>query len=147
MKLVIGFKPFLSNFEIINSICQMHEGHLVLNLAAPTFSLAQYSPTPTCANFLFNLGDISPFCWVIDTPVLDFWCCLPWVSMPGWIHLLACFINCAHWIPQIHLCATSADPLVASMEASHFIHVLVLVHWWGSSPEPTVTASLHVIIY
>ena len=38
-----------------------------------------------------------------DTPVLDFWWHLPWVSKPGWIPSLACFLTCAQQIPQIHL--------------------------------------------
>ena len=31
------------------------------------------------------LEDMSPFCGATDTPVLDFWWRLPWVSKPGWI--------------------------------------------------------------
>ena len=37
-----------------------------------------------------NFEDISPFCRATDTPVLDFWWCLLWVSKPGLIlHLRA----------------------------------------------------------
>ena len=42
--------------------------------------------------FLFKfLEDISPFCGATDTPVLDFWWCLPWVSKPGWNRFLRAF--------------------------------------------------------
>ena len=37
--------------------------------------------------------DISPFCEATDTPVLDFWWHLPWVSKPGLIPSLACFVT------------------------------------------------------
>ena len=55
--------------------------------------------------FLFpkKLEDISPFCGATDTPVLDFWWHPAWVSKPGWVPLLACFVACVSWIPQIHL--------------------------------------------
>ena len=49
------------------------------------------------------LEDISPFCRDTDTPVLNFWRGLLWVSKPEWISLLACFVTCMQWIPQIHL--------------------------------------------
>ena len=38
---------------------------------------------------------MSPFRGATDTPVLDFWWCLPWVSKPGWIPCLLsrlCFV-------------------------------------------------------
>ena len=36
----------------------------------------------------------SHFCGMTGTPILHLWWCLPWVSMPGWIHAswLACFL-------------------------------------------------------
>ena len=37
----------------------------------------------------------SPFCEANDTPVLDYWWCLPRVSKPGWILLLVCFLPCS----------------------------------------------------
>ena len=43
--------------------------------------------------FLKFLEDMSPFCGATDTPFLDFWWRLPWVSKPGWIpRLRASFI-------------------------------------------------------
>ena len=52
--------------------------------------------------FKIFLEDISPFCGATDIPVLDLWWHLHWVSKPGWVHSLACFLACAQWIPQIH---------------------------------------------
>ena len=49
-----------------------------------------------------SFGDISPFSGATDTPVLDFWWRLLWVSKSGWILSLACFVTCVQWIPQIH---------------------------------------------
>ena len=46
---------------------------------------------------------MSPFCGATDTPVLDFWWCLPWVSKPGWIPRLRGFVACVPWIPESHL--------------------------------------------
>ena len=43
--------------------------------------LADYK---TCFDHKF-LKDTSPFCGAIDTPALDFWWRVPWVSKPGWI--------------------------------------------------------------
>ena len=45
-----------------------------------------------------NLEDISSFRRATDTPVLEFWWRLPWISKPGWIPFV-CFL-CD---PQIHL--------------------------------------------
>ena len=36
------------------------------------------------ASFKF-LEDTCPFCGATDTPVLEFWWRLPWVSKTGWI--------------------------------------------------------------
>ena len=37
--------------------------------------------------FKKRLDDISPFCGATDTPNLDFWWCLIWVSKPKWATL------------------------------------------------------------
>ena len=46
---------------------------------------------------------MNPFCGATDTPVLDFWWHLPWVSKPGWI---PCMLSrlCD---PQTHLWCNS----------------------------------------
>ena len=59
--------------------------------------------------FLF-LEDNSTFCGATDTPVLDFWRHMNRVSKPWWME----------WIPQIHLGATPADLLMASMAVKSF---------------------------
>ena len=64
----------------------------------------------------FFFEDISPFRGDIDTPVLDFWWRLPWVSKPGWIPCLrALSPACKSWDSPLvrHL-------LVASMVAGCF---------------------------
>ena len=43
--------------------------------------------------FLKKFKNISPFRWVTDTPVLDFYSRLPWVSKPGWIPFYS-FLAC-----------------------------------------------------
>ena len=39
--------------------------------------------------FQKSLEDMSPFCGATDTPVLDFWWRLLWVSKPEWAALSA----------------------------------------------------------
>ena len=48
--------------------------------------------------FIKKLEDRSPFCGVTDTPVLDFWSHMPWVSKLGWNLSLACFVACTHGV-------------------------------------------------
>ena len=60
------------------------------------WSSTTYQVSLKCFFFLI-FEDISPFRGATDTPVLDFWWCLPWVSKPGWIPSML-----------FHLC----DPLI-----------------------------------
>ena len=64
---------------------------------------------------------MSPFCGATDTPVLDFWLCLLWVSKPEWV---ASFIlgRGVHDICSLRFIsgATPVNLLAASMAASHF---------------------------
>ena len=48
------------------------------------------------------LEDTSAFYGVTDTPVLDFWWRLPWVSKPVWIPFFACFLA---WGKNLVQCA------------------------------------------
>ena len=57
------------------------------------------------------------FCGAIDTFVLDFWWCLPWVSKPGWISLV-CSLACKLFL-RFASGATPADLPMASMAAHH----------------------------
>ena len=59
------------------------------------------------------------FSWKTDTPVLDFWWHLPWVSNQGGSHLHA---SCQHYIPKIPLGATPANLLMACMVAGQILH-------------------------
>ena len=60
--------------------------------------------------FLKFLEVTCPFCGATDTPVLDFWWCLPWVSKPGW--------NRLHAFLPVHY--SSDSPLVRHL----------LTSWW-----------------
>ena len=40
----------------------------------------------------FKIANISPFSRNTDAPALELWWCLIWVSKPGWVILLACFV-------------------------------------------------------
>ena len=54
---------------------------------------------------------ISPFCRATDTPVLDFWWHLDWVSRPEWIPLHVWFDACMQQIPLNHLWCDTCWPL------------------------------------
>ena len=72
-------------------------------------------------SFLKKIVDsISPSCGAIDTPVLDFWWFLPWVSKPGWNILLACLLSEHNRFLRFTSGATAADLLAASMVAEPF---------------------------
>ena len=65
-----------------------------------------------------NLEDTSPFCGVTDTPVLDFWLCLLWVSKLEWAALFThdrgtCVTSSLRFTSGV----TPADLLEASMAA------------------------------
>ena len=106
------------------------------------------------------LEDISPFVGATDTPLLDFWWCLLWVSMPEWAALftlggdldLSLFFG-GHksflWGPLIPLFWTSGDvsseyqsqsgqPYLCLVEA-YVLHILW--DWWGSNLGPINTTS------
>ena len=70
-----------------------------------------------------------------DTPVVNFWEHLPWVSKLGWISSLVCFITCKQWNPHIHLWYDTCWPF-GDQYGSQAIPIQGLVnkHWWGSSP-------------
>ena len=74
-----------------------------------------------CKNFLFKkLEDISPFCGATDTPVLDFWWNLLWVSKPEEAALFT--LGRGIWITyylRFISGATPANLLAASKQPSH----------------------------
>ena len=59
----------------------------------------------------FWRAQVRPFCGATNTPVLDFWWCLPLVPKPGWIPWLAYFVACVQRNPQIHLWCDTCWPL------------------------------------
>ena len=97
-----------------------------LKYALPHFSRCLYISNSTLEGNIsvkrghslqcFYWSKIFFFCGATDTPVLDFWLRLPWVSKPGWI-LLACFLACT--TPQIHLWCNTCWPLDGQQAACH----------------------------
>ena len=63
------------------------------------------------------LEDMSPFCGATDTPVLDFWWRLPWVSKPGWIPCLRALSPVCHEFLRFTSGVTPADCIEVSMAA------------------------------
>ena len=55
------------------------------------------------------LEDISPLCGTTDTHVLDFRCCLLWVSKPGWIPRFISGVTPAHLFDPRTCTLTSTD--------------------------------------
>ena len=91
-------------------------------------------------NLFFKfLEDISLSCGVTDTPVLNFWWCLFWVSKPEWIALFAFGRGVYYMFPEIHLWCKTCRPL-GYQYGSWVILFLIPVsrHWWGLKPGPIV---------
>ena len=67
-----------------------------------------------------------------DTPVLDFWRCVLWISYPEWAALLALDSVCDVHYLRFTSGATPTELLTASMVASHcsHMHVSVEVGCW-----------------
>ena len=60
------------------------------------------------------------FCGAIDTPVLDFWWCLPWVSKPAWQPMICEKLTVSpHWTIILQNCLCLCD-----------IYVWLLIHAW-----------------
>ena len=60
------------------------------------------------------LEDMSPFCGATDTPILDLWWCLLWVSKPEWVlpySSLADTYMLHYTFPEIHLWCDTCQPL------------------------------------
>ena len=60
-----------------------------------------------------------------DTPVLDFWWCLSWVSKSGWIPCLHALSPACNGFLRFTSGATPADLLAASMAASRIRYMQV----------------------
>ena len=65
--------------------------------------------------FFFKfLEDMSPFCGATDTPILDFWWCLLWVSKPEWVLPYSSLVEAyvlRYTFPEIHLWCNTCQPL------------------------------------
>ena len=95
----------------------------------------------TFKNFLIFifLEDISPFGRVIDTSVLNFWGCLPWVSKPGWIPRL--HTSSPVWIPLIHLWSNTCWRF-NSQHCSRACTCTCDKHWWDSNSGSSMQHSM-----
>ena len=95
--------------------------------------------------FKKKFEDISPFCGATDTPVLDFWWCLLWVSKQEWEAL---FMPCRGIAVTCSLSFTSGVTPAASCQPawqlSHSLpHTCKKRHWWGSKPGSTMPPLSH----
>ena len=70
---------------------EIHSTFLVEKAVSLSTTTQTYIPPSTSFFFFFKfLEDTSPFRGAADTPILDFWWRLRWVSKLGWIPSLAC---------------------------------------------------------
>ena len=78
------------------------------------------------------LEDMSPFCGATDTPVLDFWWCLLWVSKPEWaalFELAEMYLLHVPWeSPLVWHLPTFWQP---AWQLSRLFHIPAR-HWWDS---------------
>ena len=92
----------------------------LLAFAHTRYSRGAYWPIVLFFQKKNYLEDISPFRGATDTPVLNFWWRLPWVSRPGWIpHLCALLPACNEFLRFISG-ATPANCIEVSMAAEPF---------------------------
>ena len=68
--------------------------------------------------FLKNtISQDSPFCGATDILVFDFWCCLPYVSKPGWIpHLHVLSPACSDHFFDPFTCTCILDAIFCSFQ-------------------------------
>ena len=81
------------------------------------------------------LEDVSPFCGATDTPVLDFWWHLLWISKPEWVlpysSLVEVYMLHVPWdSPLVWQLPTSWHP---AWQLSQLFHIPAR-HWWDSKP-------------
>ena len=99
--------------------------------------------------FKIFLEDTSPFCGATDTPVLDFWWRLPWVSKLGWIphlHAPSSATQSWQWVPQIHLWCNTCRPLYSQHGSqSHSLHAFSRGRMRCFDRETSCTVRRHAI--
>ena len=106
---------------------------------------AKYTSNPVAckggdslASFLI-FEDKIPFCGATDTPVLDFWCRLLWVSKPEW----AAFLMLSR---GVHV--TSSLRYISGATSADLLAVLASRYWWDSKPRPgslSLTSNLNIL--
>ena len=97
-------------FDILSRyIISMYD---VATVASPEFKKKRLTKKNQIIKKIF-LEDISALCGTTDTPVLEFWWCLPWVLKPGWIICLCASLPVWNGISGV----SSADQLAVGMEA------------------------------
>ena len=75
---------------------------------------------------------MSPFCGATDTPVLDFWRCLLWVSKPEWAALFTLDRGvCVTCSLRFTSGVTPADLWQATWQLSRLFHIPAR-QWWDS---------------
>ena len=95
------------------------------------------------------LEDISPFRGATDTPVLDFWWHLPWVSKLGWIPHLCALSPVCNEFQRFTSGVTPADCIEVSIAAEPFQSMYLqmcpqaLVEAQGSNLWPSMLQAWH----
>ena len=76
-------------------------------------------------HFFKFFGGHKSFLWANDTPVLDFWWRLPWVSKAVWIPHLCAFSPAHNGFLRFNSGVTPADLLMASKAVScvPYLHI------------------------
>ena len=92
--------------------------HFLITILMLNVRFNQNNYLKICNLFLKKNGGHKWLGGAIDTPVLDFWWHLPWVSKPGCIPHLHAFSPACNGFLRFTSGATPADPLTASMAAS-----------------------------
>ena len=87
--------------------------------------------------FLKIFGGHESFCGATDTPVLDFWWHLLWVSKPEWVlpYLSLVEAHVLHYtFPEIHLWGNTCWPLGGQHGSRAVLFHIPVRHWWDSKP-------------
>ena len=144
----VSFSGSLRLPEIVSQLVYQSKLHIQGNKICLWYQLWQYLPSSVRIAsiltwfkgifFFFKfLEDMSPFCGATDTPVLDFWWRLLWVSKPEWFLAYSSLAEAyvLHYtFPEIHLWCNTCQPLGGpTWQLSHLFHIPVR-HWWDSKP-------------
>ena len=99
-----------------------------------------YLGSPQGIIFFKFLEDIGPFCGATDTPVLDFWWRLLWVSKPEWAALFTHGRGVMWYtFPEIHLWHNTYRPLEDRHGSwASLFHIPSSRNWWGLNGSPII---------